>query len=55
MLGECGVFRTSFNPDATTMAYHEGKRAIGLWLTALFDGHPEAYIQLLQEKANGNY
>jgi hypothetical protein len=52
VLGECGVYQSSFTGDAQTTAYREGMRSIGLWLVSLFDNCPETYIQLLTEKSN---
>jgi hypothetical protein len=52
VLGECGVYQSSFTGDAQTTAYREGMRTIGLWLVSLFDKNPDAYIQLLTEKSN---
>lgn len=52
LLAECGIYRASFTGDAQTTAFNEGRRHVGLWLTSLFDFHPDLYIQLLTEKEN---
>lgn len=50
LLEEAGVFRTSFNHSGSVMAFNEGKRHIGLFLTAeLMDAAPEGYFKLLKE------
>ena len=50
VLGECGVHRSSFCGEPLTMAYTEGRRAMGLWLQGLFADFPDQYIQLLTEE-----
>ena len=49
ILSECGAYQSSFNTDPLTMAYKEGRRALGLWLQSLFADCPDKYIQLLGE------
>ena len=47
LIGECGIYQTSFTGDPLTSAHQEGKRAIGLWLIEQFNHCPDLYIQLL--------
>jgi hypothetical protein len=48
-LGECGVFRTSFNGQFQTF-FNEGSRNIGLKLLAdVNDSQPEAYVTMMKE------
>lgn len=52
MMGECGVFQTSFTGEGLTSAHKEGKRVIGLWVLEQFNHCPDLYIQLLTEQTN---
>ena len=53
LLGECGVFRTSFTGNSATF-FNEGKRDIGLKLMAdLTREFPDAYMTMTKENANG--
>ena len=56
LLEEAGVNRTSFNHSGSLMAFSEGKRHIGLFLTGeLLQAAPEGYFKMLQEfQANDN-
>lgn len=50
LLGEMGVWQSSFNSDALQMAFREGRRSIGLSLTAkLMNACPENYFLMLEE------
>lgn len=50
MLSETGVFRSSFNHSGSLMAFSEGKRQIGLWLTAeLLEASPDGYFKILKQ------
>lgn len=50
LLEEAGVFRTSFNPSGSIMAFAEGRRHMGLFITAeLFDASPDGYMKVLKE------
>lgn len=50
LLEEAGVARTSFNHSGSVMAFNEGKRHIGLFLTAeILESAPEGYFKLLRE------
>jgi hypothetical protein len=50
LLEEAGVNRTSFNHSGSVMAFSEGKRHIGLFLTAeVLQAAPEGYFKLLKE------
>lgn len=50
LLEEAGVNRTSFNHSGSLMAFNEGRRHIGLFLTAeVLDAAPEGYFKLLKE------
>jgi len=52
LMGECGVFQTSFTGEGLTAAHKEGKRVIGLWVLDQFNNCPDLYIQLLTEQTN---
>ena len=50
LLEEAGVNRTSFNHSGSVMAFCEGKRHIGLFLTGeVLQAAPEGYFKLLKE------
>ncbi len=50
ILSESGVFRSSFNHSGSVMAWNEGRRQIGLWLTAeLMEASPEGYFKVLKQ------
>lgn len=50
LLDEAGVHRSSFNHSGSVMAFNEGRRQIGLWLTAeVIEAAPEGYFKLLKE------
>lgn len=50
LLEEAGVFRSSFNHSGSVMAFNEGKRNVGLFLTAeLLEAAPAGYFKLLSE------
>ncbi len=52
MLDRTGVYRSSFNHSGSVMAFSEGRRDIGLWLTAeLLEASPDRYLKLLRESA----
>ena len=52
LLDRAGVYRTSFNPSGSVMAYNEGKRDMGLFLLAeLMEAAPESYMKMLKEFA----
>ena len=49
LLGQCGVYQTSFTGNSTTF-FNEGKRDIGLQVLArVSKDHPEAYLSMLKE------
>lgn len=49
-----GVFRSSFNSSAAVMAFNEGRRDTGLFLTAeLMEANADGYLRLLRERTNG--
>lgn len=54
LLDEAGVFRSSFNHSGSVMAFSEGKRHIGLFLTGeLMEASADGYLRILKEyKAN---
>lgn len=53
LLGQCGVFRTSFTGNSTTF-FNEGKRDIGLLLLGdITREFPDAYMTMTKENANG--
>ncbi len=50
LLEEAGVFRSSFNHSGSLMAFNEGKRHMGLFLTGeILEAAPEGYFKLLRE------
>lgn len=50
LLEEAGVNRTTFNHSGSVMAFNEGKRHVGLFLTAeVLEASPEGYFKLLKE------
>lgn len=50
VLEEAGVFRSSFNHSGSVMAFNEGQRNIGLFLTAeLLEASPQGYMKVLAE------
>ena len=50
MLEEAGVFRSSFNHSGSVMAFSEGKRHIGLFLTGeLLEASADGYMKVLKE------
>lgn len=53
LLGFCGVFQSSFAPNALEMARREGQRNVGLRLLAEINRvAPDGYMQMLKEQAN---
>jgi len=54
-LGECGLFRSSFQGQFQTF-FHEGERNIGLKLLAdINDADPQSYVTMMTEsKREGN-
>lgn len=54
-LGECGVFRSSFNNSGSVTAYNEGMRNIGLKiLSEIMEADPEAYTLMATESKKEN-
>lgn len=52
VLEQAGVHRSSFNNSGSLMAFHEGRRDIGLWLIAeLTEANADGYFKLLREYA----
>lgn len=50
LLDESGVNRTSFNHSGSLMAFNEGRRHVGLFITAeVLQAAPEGYFKLLKE------
>ena len=50
ILSDAGVFRSSFNHSGSVMAFNEGRRQTGLWLTAeLLEAAPEGYFKVLKQ------
>lgn len=53
LLGQCGVFVTSFTGNSATF-FNEGKRQIGLQLVAELTRHfPDHYVTMMKESNNG--
>lgn len=54
ILEQCGIYRSSFQGEALTMAFNEGKRQIGLWLLSeLQQANPGAYLAMQRDKKQG--
>ena len=50
LLDEAGVYRSSFNHSGSVMAFNEGKRHMGLFLTAeLIEASPDGFMKVLKE------
>ena len=50
LLGDCGMYRASFNNSGSITAFNEGQRAIGLALTARITQEcPEQYLAMQGE------
>lgn len=53
LLDRAGVHRSSFNNSGSVMAFNEGRREMGLFITAeVLEHAPKAYHQLLNEYRN---
>jgi hypothetical protein len=53
LLDRTGTMRSSFHTSGSVMAFSEGRRDIGLFLTAeILEHTPKAYSQLLTEYRN---
>lgn len=50
LLEEAGVFRSSYSHSGSLMAFNEGKRHMGLFITGeLMEASPDGYFKLLKE------
>lgn len=50
LMERTGVYRSSFNANALSMAMHEGERNIGLILVAdMLEADPMGFVKLLKE------
>ena len=50
LLDEAGVYRSSFNHSGSVMAFSEGKRHIGLFLTAeLMEASTMGFMKILED------
>ncbi len=50
LLEHTGVFRSSFNHSGSVMAFQEGKRDVGLFLTSeLLESSSDGYMKVLKE------
>jgi hypothetical protein len=56
LLDQTGVFRSSFNTSGSVMAFAEGRRDIGLFLTGeLLEASTDGYMKILKEfRANND-
>jgi len=56
LLDQAGVFRSSFNTSGSVMAFNEGRRDLGLFLTGeLLEASADGYLKILKEfKANSD-
>lgn len=51
LLERTGVFRTSFNHSGSVMAFSEGRREVGLWITAeMSEASPDGFVKVLTER-----
>lgn len=56
ILEQCGVFRLSYAPSATAMAFNEGQRSYGNRILALIhEVAPETYPAMLREQRNDRH
>lgn len=51
LLAECGCGQSSFDPNPLVMAWAEGKRHIGLWLTREIEAVNPAFHTLMYNEA----
>lgn len=50
LLDEAGVYRSSFNHSGSVMAFSEGRRHMGLFITAeLMEASADGYMKVLKE------
>lgn len=50
LMGEAGVFRSTFHTSGSVMTFNEGKRAAGLQLlTQIMEHAPDAFLQMQNE------
>ncbi len=50
LIEQTGIYRTSFNHSGSVMAFNEGRRDVGLWLTAeLSEASPDGFVKVLAE------
>lgn len=50
LLAEAGVFRSSFNHSGSVMAFNEGRRHMGIFITdELLEASPDGYMKVLKE------
>jgi hypothetical protein len=50
LLEQAGVFRSSFNEAPSVMAFNEGRRDMGIWITAeLLAAASDEYFTMLRE------
>lgn len=50
LLDEAGVFRSSFNHSGSVMAFNEGRRHMGLFVTGeLLEASADGYMKVLKE------
>lgn len=55
ILQKCALDHSSFYPgSADTMAFAEGRKDVGLWLSALLSRHQALYLLLLREQLYGS-
>ena len=52
VLEQTAPFRTAFHTNGSTMAFNEGRKTIGYWLTGeLLEAAPDTYLRMLKEYA----
>jgi len=55
LLSRCGIYRTSFDRSALSMAFNEGARDVGLYVTAeIMRVCPDSYTQMVREAEKDN-
>lgn len=54
LLASCHIYSTSFDHDATVMAFREGERNVGLRLLSLASAaSPDAILTMMKERSDG--
>lgn len=55
LLGDCGVFRTSFDTSGSIVYFNEGKRVVGLnLLSQIQEALPEALLDMMKQNGEND-